>query len=263
MPLLEKEPEVVEATIVETTELVPPVDNTAKAVDTSLSFEDHVARFRSTIENNRKRTIKTVWEIGAFVCILKDNKTYGGKTVEAFAEAMGDESVSTKEIYKWAQFAERYNLDQVNRLLALNNIGWGVVCNLIRVKNIDTRTMLENKIDTGEVAPGKIQDVVSKLNKATVEAPGEEQSGKGAKNSTADAIPVNNCLSAFKKMNNLLENILTAKDSCAKDITDLSAILDDEAKYEKAVDKMDEYKTLLPMVIEALQDIEGRLNITI
>lgn len=238
-------------------------DNSVRHVDTSISFEEHVARFRSNIGSNRKRTIKTIWEIGAFICVLKDNKTYGGKTVESFIEAMDDEAVSKSEAYKWAQFAERYTVEQVNELLSYNNIGWGVVSNLIRVKNMEARKALEEKVHSGELSPGKIQDVVSSLNKQLEEATGGSDSDSKNKGSKGPGLTTNMCVANFKKVNNFLEKLLQSMDSCAKDIDDLSALLDDEARYEKAVDVMEEFQRLLPGAIEKLKELEERLSKTI
>ena len=235
-------------------------DNSVEHVDTSLSFEEHVKRFRSSIGSNRKRTIKTIWEIGAFICVLKDNKTYGGKTVESFVEAMDDEAVSKSEAYKWAQFAERYTVEQVNELLSYNNIGWGVVSNLIRVKNTEARKALEEKVHSGELPPGKIQDVVSSLNKQLEEAAGEGSEKDKGKPDKKPGLTTNMCVANFKKVNNFLERLLQTTDSCAKDIDDLSALLDDEVRHEKAVDVMREFLGLLPDVREKLNQLEKQLS---
>ena len=234
-------------------------DSRAESIDVSLSFEKQVSRFKSDIVANRKRGIKTIWEMGAFVCILKEKNSYGDKTVESFVEAMDDATVSSKEVYKWAQFAERYDLDQVNKLLSLNHIGWGVVSNLIRVKDEEARRMLEEKIDAGELAPGKVQEVVSNLN-ADLNSSNTETP---TSNTKPTASQVNPCTAGFNKINILLESLLTNTDTCAKDIQDLSAILSDEKRHEKAIDGMQLFLSKLPDVRKSLDDIEKRLGETI
>ena len=231
------------------------VDNKVEHIDTTKSFEEHVARFKKIIENNRKKSIQTIWEIGAFVNILKGEKAYGKKTVESFVEAMDDITVSKSEVYKYAQFAERYTKDDVNRILDKKNMGWQVVSNLIRVKDDEARKLLEDKVDSGELPPSKIQNVVSKLNNKIKSA------ASSSKSSTGDN--VNRCTASFRKVNNLLEKILTMQESCAKDISDLSLILDDEPKYEKACDVMDEFRELAPKAQKTMEALLEELNKTI
>ena len=234
-------------------------EDAAEAVDTTLSFEDHVSKFRNSIEKNRKRSIKTIWEIGAFVSLLKQEKVYGDKTVESFIDAMDDTAVSKAEVYKWANFAERYTLDQVNSLLKRKNMGWGVIANLIRVKDVGTRTLLEEKVDNGELPPSKVQEVVSSLNQRLASSDeGDDKKGKDKK-----PVSVNTCRSNFKKVNIFLEKVLTNKDSCIKDIQDLSAILDDEKMYEKAVDVMEDFKVLAGRVKDTLEELTEALDKTI
>jgi len=239
----------------------------ARYIDISLSFQEQVNRFRNDIGVNRKRSIKTIWEIGTFINILKEEKAYGDKTVESFIAAMDDIAVSKSEVYKWAQFAERYNVGQVNTLLTRNNMGWGVISNLMRVKDENARNLLEEKIHNGEVAPSRVQDIVSTINKQLAAAPGgtEEEDGKDkGKGTGSSGLPsMNSCTGSFKKMNSSLDRILTTRDSCAKDIADLSLIVNDEVRYEKAVDVMQRYLSLLPEIRKALDEIEKRLVETI
>lgn len=236
-------------------------DNGVAYVDTGLSFEEHLKRFRALSERNRRNSLKVLWEIGAFVNILKEKKAYGEKTVEAFVEELNDVSVSIKEVYKYAQFADRYTPEQVNTLLRKSNIGWGAVCNLIRVKDPVCRLTLEDKLDSGELPAGKLQGVVSSFNKQLQEGAKDPSNKTGAGESVPP--PINTCTVSFKKMNNFLENLLTTTDSCAKDIQDLNLICADEARYERAVDYMEKFKGLLPQVRKALQSIEDMLNKTI
>ena len=54
--------------------VVTRLDNAAQPLDTTQSFDQHVARFKSEILNNRKRSLRIVWEIGTFVNLLKAEK---------------------------------------------------------------------------------------------------------------------------------------------------------------------------------------------
>jgi len=256
MGLLEKK----EVTDVTAVVVVP--DNEVEHVDTSLSFENHVARFQGIIANNRKRSLKTIWEMGAFINVLKKDSVYGGKTVETFIESMKEDAVSRSEIYKYAQFAERYSVAQVNKLLLSSGASWQVAVNLMRIKDVEARTLLEERIDKGEIAPSRLQGFVSELN-AKLNNSAEEESEQDKTGKANRKPQVNNCRASFKKVVNYLENVLQIEDSCAKDITDLSAILDNESLYERAVDSMEEFKGLLPRVRETLDNIEKMLDKTI
>jgi len=255
MALLNKEAEVAAEVTIVTDEIV-------EHIDTTIPFEDHINRFKKQINSSRKRNIKILWEMGSFVKLLKDEKVYGEKTVETFVEEMGDAVVSKSEAYKWAQFAERYTADDVNRILNMNNMSWAVVSNLIRVKSQDIRLMLEESIDKGEIKPSQVQEVVSNIRKEE-EADGEENKTPDLKKAVENT-NVNNCRASFKKVNIYINKILTLKENCAKDINDLGAILDDEEKYEKAVDVMDEFRNgLLPQLKKVLEELEHALNQTI
>jgi hypothetical protein len=148
----------------------------------------------------------------------------------------------------------------VNDLLSKNNIGWAVISNLLRVKDVTARKKLEDKIDEGALPPSKIQDVVSAINK---EIAGDKGTDKKTPSNKNDGPSINPCTTAFKKMNNLLKNVLTNKDSCAKDIQDLDAILDDDDRYERAVAVMEEFRGMLPSLIESLEELKERLDKTI
>lgn len=237
------------------------VGEKVEPIDVSLPYEDHVTKFRSQIGLNRKKTLRTIWEMGAFVNVLKGTKVYGGKTVEAFVESMGDEAVSMKEIYKWAQFSERYQPEQVNRLLGLSNIGWGVVSNLIRVKSEQARTMIEDKIDSGEITPGKLQDVVSELNKVSVTEPGSGGVLRPLKGSSGEEKI--NPAAPFRKINNLLETVLTCRIPCDKGIQDLALIADSGDKYDKAAEVMERFQALASEIIKDLKELSDTLDKTI
>jgi beta-phosphoglucomutase-like phosphatase (HAD superfamily) len=255
MPIKENKEETTAVTVVESKEV-------AQHIDTSISFEEHVKRFKYEIEASRKKNIKIIYEVGQFVNILKEQKAYGDKTVEAFVESMGDDAVNIKEVYKWGQFAAIYTVERVNELLE-KSLSWGSISRLLRVKDDGARQMLEDKVSSGELPAGQLQDVVTALNQKL-----EGEEGDGGSDNTKgkegkDPLPTNLCVAAFKKMNKLLENILTNTEPCAKDINDLSAIADNEDRYEKAVDKMDEFRALLPKVREALDKLEETLGKTI
>ena len=237
-------------------------ESVAAPVDVKMSFESHVSRFRKEILANRKRSLRIVWEIGTFVNLLKGEKVYGDHSVTGFVEAMGDDAVSTKEVYKWAQFAESHDLTAVNKLLGMSNVSWGVVSNLIRIKDEDSRWALAEKVDSGEIKPSKLQDVVSEYNKAQAALKGGDED-KGGSPTKAPIEPINKCKASFKKLNNLLDSVLTCQHCCAKDITDLSAILDKEDIYESAVDEMEAFIGRLSEVRAILTNLEEQLNKTI
>ena len=253
---------------VEAPSLITVLDR-VEHIDATRSFEEHVDYFRNAISSNRKRTLKTIWEIGSFISLLKDEKTYGGKTVESFVNRMDDISISTKEAYKWAQFAERYSAERVNALLSKNNIGWGVVSNLIRIKDDEIRLSLEERLHTGEIPASKIQDVVSGVNKMlAVDAAAPTEGANtpplnGQDPNNTQEPKRNPCHASFKKLNNFLDNVLTMQEPCAKDINDLSAILDDEKLYERAVDAMELFRAKLPQAIKVLTELDSALDKTI
>ena len=146
--------------------------------------------------------------------------------------------------------------------------------NLIRVKDPRARALLEDRIDSGELAPGQVQDVVSMLNKQLAESENrtdsdsENTENEGVEDSSGQksappVINTNTCVGSFKKMNKFLEQALKTTDSCIKDIDDLSLILNDETRYEKAVAVMREYQELRGRLDEALREVDDLLGRTI
>ena len=227
---------------------IPHGEFIVTAVDVTLPYEEHLIKIKTSICNNHKRTLKCIWEAGAFVNLLKESEVYGDKqkTIENFIEDMADMKVSKSEVYKWAKFSEMYSPAQVNELLAVPKIGWGVVTNLLRVKDDDTRRALEEQVQSGELAVSKVPEVVSALNNKQK----EERCGP-------------TCTKGFSKLNKALQNALGVREQCLKDIQDLSAILNDEKKYEKAVDLMETFLALSQDLSIALTEIRTVLDKTI
>jgi hypothetical protein len=216
--------------------------------DTTLPYEKHVANIKNDICNNRKRTLKCIWEAGAFVNLLKQSKAYGEKqkTVEDFIKDMEDMKVSKSEVYKWAKFSEMYTPAQVNELIDVPKIGWGVVTNLLRVKDDTSRKAIEEQVQQGELPVSKVPEVVSALNQQ------QKEQEKGP-----------SCHRGFSKINTALQSVLKHTSQCAKDIQDLSLILNEEGKYERAVDIMQQFQQLETQVSAALEDLTNELNKTI
>ena len=179
--------------------------------------------------------------------------------MDKFVQAMGDDAVNIKEVYKWAQFAEAYDIEAVNRLLGMSNMSWSVVSNLIRVRDPEVRLALETQVDAGEVRPSKLQDVVSEYNKAIA----QQRAASTTPASSSEQPQVNKCVANFRKLNNFLDSILTTAEPCAKDINDLSAILDNEKLYETAVAEMEAYLGRLDSVRQVINGLEDQLNKTI
>lgn len=250
-------------------ELLPAEQDRVEAIDTSIGFDEHVARFKSKVGRNRKNTIKTIWEMGQFVSLLKKNKAYGDKTVDSFVEAMNDSAVSASEVYKWAQFAERYSEEDVNRLLGYSNIGWGVVSNLIRIKDVEARRAVEEGVHTGTILPAKVQKAVSDINQTMRELEkknaGKEDKPSDKKTGSGSDLPpgTNKCVANFRKANNLLDKLLTLKEKCAKDIVDLSALLGNTSRYNVAVQSMNEFRANVPKMREMLNELDEQLGKTI
>ena len=239
---------------------------TPSNIDVSISFEEHIKRFKKAIQIGRKNSLRNIWEMGSFVNLLKNKKAYGEKTVESFIDAMDDVTVSPSEVYKWAQFAERYTVEQLEVLLdkGASVMGWGVVANLIRLKDVKARTLLEEQIYNGVILPSKVQDTVSSINKSLGASKNAEEVANKLKEKAKGSAPmVNLCVASFKKMNKLAETMLTNEENCAKDITDLSAILDDEVRHEKAVDTMQLFRDkYIPELRVLLDNLEDALNKT-
>ena len=240
------------------------------ALDTTKPFEYHVDRFKAVLSKGRKKHLLAIWEMGCFVNTLKEQKVYGGSTVQKFVDAMGDSMVDIKTVYKWGQFAEIYKADDIKSLLSQGSPSWFSVSQLMRIKDAVARKRIETALLTGDVLPSDLSELVTKVNnksKELTEAAAEEPSAE--ETATAEAPKPegeyrNSCTANFRKLNSILDNIINLEAACLKDIDDLSAIIDNEKAYDKAVDVMELFlKSKLIEASKTIQKLKSELEKTI
>lgn len=145
--------------------------------ETTRGYFERIVLFRA-IEDKSFETILTYyWDRGEFVdTLIKDNKKYGGRTVENLAHDLG---ASAESIYKWRQFATTYTREQLGGLI-LKRIPWRTVLVLLGAPSNKERRKLEDGLIKGELEHDDVVKVVKKMNKE------EREKAKADPKSTVD-----------------------------------------------------------------------------
>jgi hypothetical protein len=217
---------------------------------------------RDKLNMARRNNLRILWEIGSAVHLVLTNKKYGDSAIELFIAEMDDIAVQKKELYKWRQFYEMYNVEGVRRLMEYGNISWTSVSQLIRIKAPEARHMFEDALAKRQLRPSDLQDSVTKYNNKIAEAnktdnTDEATKGKNQKPDPKQAVKTPT-VQNFRKLINYVNKIMEIIPSCIADVNNVQDLEENEDAYERTLDVFDEYNTnrrdKLSQILEALNN---------
>jgi len=219
--------------MIETIDVVGTAVEVKEEETSFANFEEMVTYFRGKVDTISKITLRTCWEIGKEVKLIKESAVYGEKTVENFASEM---DINIKGLYRYAQFASEYTEAELEVSIAKDHIGWGVVNKLISVKDKEDRSEFEDKIAEGEIKPSQLDEEISVYMSGLAAGEDASEEGEAAEAPAAPARRnynknIKKCAASLEILNNLLPLVL-------KDLDDADDIAGDDDKYTKYIDNV-------------------------
>jgi hypothetical protein len=200
------------------TEVTPVVKGRFETLDKAVEY------FKKEIDNIRGNVLKVYYEIGAEALSIKENAVYGKATVETFAERL---EASPQIVYQYAQFAKKYTEAEFTAILTKDHVGWGAVMKLLSIEDKEVRTEFEDRLDSGDLAPSKLEEAIKEY-KEDLPAP-----EKGEKAGSAKSEPQRNYVRNMQKMMGGLAIVQEYLPKAIKDVADIDQLEDQSDAREK------------------------------
>lgn len=122
-----------------------------------------VEYLKDKINNIRKMTIHTSWEIGGYVKRVIEDANYGDCSMDKLEEEL---QLSKSSLYGYKSLYEQYTALELENKILNKNISWHCLYRLLSVKDADERDRLIDKLHKGEI---KVSDLGTHIPSADVQ----------------------------------------------------------------------------------------------
>lgn len=224
------------------------------------SYEEMVADIKKTITIVEGNLLKARWMIGWQAYLIMENRKYGERSIEDFAEKL---EMGTSLVYSCKKFYETFSLEDLNDRLIKNGVALRKAFMLMNCEDDEQRRIIEDslfelhlsetdikrlidKVNKGEKLPDKVdgvmgllaspdmsEDTVPEEVEAVLDgaADSEGDSASEVASATSDINGEDKIAKELRGAANDMEDIMTALENCwtrlSAQLPNLSALTDD------------------------------------
>ena len=224
------------------------------------SYEEMVADIKKTITIVEGNLLKARWMIGWQAYLIMENRKYGERSIEDFAEKL---EMGTSLVYSCKKFYETFSLEDLNDRLIKNGVALRKAFMLMNCEDDEQRRIIEDslfelhlsetdikrlidKVNKGEKLPDKVDGVMGLLASPDMSedtipeeveavldgaADSEGDSASEVASATSDINGEDKITKELRGAANDMEDIMTALENCwtrlSAQLPNLSALTDD------------------------------------
>lgn len=125
------------------------------------SYEEMVADLKKTLTVVEGNLLKARWMIGWQAYLIMDNRKYGDKSIEDFAEKL---EMGTSLVYSCKKFYETFSIEDLNDRLIKNGVALRKAFMLMNCTDEDQRRIIEDSIFQLHLNETDIKRLIDKVN---------------------------------------------------------------------------------------------------
>lgn len=126
------------------------------------SYEEMVADIKKTITIVEGNLLKARWMIGWQAYLIMENRKYGERSIEDFAEKL---EMGTSLVYSCKKFYETFSLEDLNDRLIKNGVALRKAFMLMNCEDDEQRRIIEDSLFELHLSETDIKRLIDKVNK--------------------------------------------------------------------------------------------------
>lgn len=126
------------------------------------SYEEMVADIKKTITIVEGNLLKARWMIGWQAYLIMENRKYGERSIEDFAEKL---EMGTSLVYSCKKFYETFSLEDLNERLIKNGVALRKAFMLMNCEDDEQRRIIEDSLFELHLSETDIKRLIDKVNK--------------------------------------------------------------------------------------------------
>ena len=150
-----KKEELVKGTAVPELTVIRPEVLAKVEFKTMDDYDKMVVHYKGRMRQCDSAAVRIHWELGAHVTDLKEKGKYGARSVKDFAESLG---TTDKWLYEVALLYTTYSWEEIEKKFIAAGVKPYAICRLATITDKVVRAQLEQKLLSGEIGPGDINE---------------------------------------------------------------------------------------------------------